>query len=53
MARRVERSRAFSSAFQYAIMGLAGLAAAGLGASFVYDSLSKPTTTLSRALEVK
>ncbi|PCG14694.1 PilZ domain-containing protein [Sphingomonas adhaesiva] len=53
MARRVERSRAFSSAFQYAIMGLAGLAAAGLGASFVYDSLVKPTATLSRALDVK
>lgn len=50
LARRVERSRTFASMFQYGVMAAVVLAAAGIGASTVYDVLSKPADTITRSM---
>jgi len=50
MARRLERSRAFASIFQFVIIALAVVAVAFLGASTLYGVLSAPAHTLNRAL---
>lgn len=51
MARGVERSRAFSSAFQFVVIVLAGVAIAGLAAHSVYGMLSRPAEAIGRALD--
>ncbi|KQT32347.1 hypothetical protein ASG29_11125 [Sphingomonas sp. Leaf412] len=50
MARRLERSRAFASAFQYALAAAVVLIVAGLGASMVYDTLSRPAQQITQAM---
>lgn len=50
MARRVERSRALASAFQYFSAVAVVLIVAGLGASLVYDALARPAATIEKTL---
>ena len=50
MARRVERSRSFASAFQFVMILLAGAAMAGVAAHSIYGILSKPAAQLQAAL---
>ncbi|MEH3048214.1 PilZ domain-containing protein [Sphingomonas adhaesiva] len=53
MARSVERSRAFSSMFQYVGIVLTIIAAVGLGGSIIYGALTEKVATVTQALEVK
>ena len=50
LARQVERSRAFAAAFQYGVAAAVVLTVAGLGASTVYDVLSKPAATIAHSM---
>lgn len=50
LVRRAERSRRLSSAFQFAILAAAALAAAGFVAAEVYEVLARPFTTIGRHL---
>ncbi|MGJ3626294.1 hypothetical protein AB5I41_03960 [Sphingomonas sp. MMS24-JH45] len=49
--RRVERSRAFASAFQYGIAAAVVLAIAGFGAATVYDALSAPAQAITQSMD--
>lgn len=51
MARQVERSRAMASMFQYGLAAAVVLIVAGLGASFVYEALSRPTVAIRASME--
>ncbi|WP_235528305.1 PilZ domain-containing protein [Sphingomonas sp. Leaf231] len=51
MARQVERSRGFASAFQFVILVLVGLTLAGIAAHSVYGMLSAPTQRIEAALK--
>ncbi len=53
MARSVERSRAFSSMFQYVGIVLTIIAAVGLGGSILYGALTEKVTTVTQALQGK
>ncbi len=50
LARRVERSRALASAFQYGIAAAVILTVAGIGASTVYDALSSPAKAIEQSM---
>ncbi|NJR78997.1 PilZ domain-containing protein [Sphingomonas corticis] len=50
MARRVERSRAFASAFQYLTAAVVVLTMAGIGGSLVYDALSRPAAAIEQSM---
>jgi hypothetical protein len=50
LARQLERSRAFASAFQYGIAAAVILTVAGIGASTVYEALSKPAQAIETSL---
>lgn len=50
LARRVERSRAFASAFQFGIAAAVILTIAGIGASTVYDALSAPAQVIEQSM---
>jgi hypothetical protein len=50
LARRVERSRAFASAFQFGVLALAVMIAAGFGGHYVYEALSRPARAIERAM---
>lgn len=52
LARRVERSRAFASAFQYGIAAALVVAVAGFGAATVYEALSAPAQAIVRSMDV-
>jgi len=53
MARGVERSRAFSSMFQYVGIVLTIIAAVGLGGSIIYGALIDRVAVVTQALEGK
>ena len=50
-AKRAARSQRFASAFQFAVIAVAGLGAAGLAATKVYEVLSRPAIAIQAALE--
>lgn len=51
MARQVERSRTFASAFQFVVLVLVGLTMAGIAAHTVYGMLSAPAQQIEAALK--
>lgn len=51
LARSVERSRAFSSAFQFVIIALVGVSIAAAAAHSVYGMLQRPADAIGQALE--
>jgi len=49
-ARRAARNQRFASAFQFAVIAIAGLGAAGFAATKVFDVLSRPAIAIEAAL---
>lgn len=51
LARQLERSRAFASAFQYGLAAAVILIVAGIGASTVYQALSAPAQQIETSMK--